>query len=213
MRLALIGMSGSGKSYWSQKLAQRGFKRFCCDELIALKLTSRLKRSDGSSRTLGEWMGFPYEERYPARASQYLACEIQVLHEILEELTAKPPPSDEMIVIDTTGSVIYTGETVLCRLRNATTTVLLATPPQVQEEMLRRYIAKPRPVLWQDVFHRQPRETPQAALARCYSQLLAIRERIYRQHASITLDYFVRRAEGFETEDFLRHIICTLGSS
>jgi shikimate kinase len=213
MRLALIGMSGSGKSYWSKKLAQRGFKRFCCDDLIALKLAPELARSDGTPLTLGEWMGFPYEAHYRARESQYLACEIQVLNEILDELAEKRPDCGEAIVVDTTGSVIYTGEAVLRRLQTATTAVLLSTPPQVQEEMLQKYMAKPRPILWQDTFRPKPHETPEAALARCYSMLLKDRERSYEQYAGITLDYYMRRAEGFETDDFLNHIARRLGNS
>ncbi len=206
MRLALIGMSGSGKSYWSKKLAQNGFKRFCCDELIAQRLASELARPDGPPLTLGEWMGFPYEKHYQDREAQYLACEIQVLNAILDELAERPAETDEAVVVDTTGSVIYTGERVLRRLREATTTVLLATPAQVQEQMLQRYMAKPRPVLWQNLYHRKPHETAAAALARCYSQLLASREQAYRQYASITLDFYTRRAEDFETEHFLSHV-------
>ena len=61
MRISLIGMAGAGKTYWSIKLAQQGFRRFCCDDLIAAKLAPDLKRPDGSTMGMGEWMGFPYE--------------------------------------------------------------------------------------------------------------------------------------------------------
>ena len=213
MRLALIGMSGSGKSYWSKKLAKNGFKRFCCDELIARQLASELARSDGPPLTLGEWMGFPYEKHYRDREAQYLACEIQVLNAILDELTESPAETGEAVVVDTTGSVIYTGESVLHRLQEATTTVLLATPAQVQKDMLQRYIAKPRPVLWQGLYHQKPHETPVAALARCYSLLLARRELSYQQYANVTLDYRTRRAEGFETDAFLSHVTKALRNS
>jgi hypothetical protein len=46
LRLALIGMSGSGKSYWSAKLAQQGFGHFCCDAMIAAKLAPDLIKPD-----------------------------------------------------------------------------------------------------------------------------------------------------------------------
>ena len=34
MKLSLIGMSNSGKSYWSKKLEDYGFKRFSSDDYI-----------------------------------------------------------------------------------------------------------------------------------------------------------------------------------
>jgi len=37
MKLSLIAMSGSGKSYWSAKLAKRGFRHFDCDQMIAAR--------------------------------------------------------------------------------------------------------------------------------------------------------------------------------
>jgi len=64
MRLSLIGMSGSGKSSWSIKLSELGFKRFCCDDMITEKLDRDLTRPDGTCMKLGEWMGFPYEPHY-----------------------------------------------------------------------------------------------------------------------------------------------------
>ena len=38
MKISIVGMSGSGKTYWSKKLESEGFKRFCCDDLIEEKL-------------------------------------------------------------------------------------------------------------------------------------------------------------------------------
>jgi dephospho-CoA kinase len=59
MRLSLIGMAGTGKSYWSEKLAECGFVRFCCDDRIAERLTFQLKKPLSSKADMGEWMGFP----------------------------------------------------------------------------------------------------------------------------------------------------------
>ena len=101
MRLSLMGMSGSGKSYWSQKLAEHGFKRFCCDALIAQKLRSQLTAADGAPVEMGKWMGFPYEPGYRIREAQYLAFEVEVVREILEYLR-NTTESDEDIVVDTT---------------------------------------------------------------------------------------------------------------
>jgi shikimate kinase len=204
MNLSLIGMSGSGKSHWSNVLAELGFVRFCCDELIADKLAPELIRSDGTALDLGEWMGFPYEPRYKERESRYLACEIEVIREILSYLSASD--LGQKVVVDTTGSVIYTGKDMLERLKSASTVVHLATPPEVKERMLRVYLDQPRPVLWRDMFSKKHGETNEEALARCYPQLLFSRQRLYEQYAEVTIDYFVRNQEDFGVKDFLREI-------
>jgi shikimate kinase len=204
MHLSLIGMSGSGKSHWSTEFAEHGFLRFCCDDLIADKLAAELTRSDGTAMDLGEWMGFPYEPQYKERESEYLACEIAVIGGVLDYLSGSNP--EEKIVVDTTGSVIYAGEDILGKLRSTTTVVHLATPPEIKEKMLEVYVDQPRPVLWRDIFSKTPGETNEEALARCYSLLLLSRERLYGQHAHVTIDYYVRRREGFGVKDFLGEI-------
>jgi shikimate kinase len=204
MHLSLIGMSGSGKSHWSSELAEHGFLRFCCDELIADKLAPQLIGSDGTALDLGEWMGFPYEPGYKKREYKYLACEIEVIAEILGYLSGSNP--GEKVVVDTTGSVIYTGQDVLEKLRSNSTIVHLATPPEVKERMLRVYLDQPRPVLWRDVFSKKRGETNEAALARCYPRLLFSRQRMYEHYADVTIDYYARNRKGFGVKDFLGEI-------
>jgi shikimate kinase len=204
MHLSLIGMSGSGKSHWSSELAEVGFLRFCCDEMIADKLAPELIRSDGTALDLGEWMGFPYEPQYKEREYKYLGCEIEVIGEILGYLQGSNPGGK--VVVDTTGSVIYTGKDMLERLKSSSTVVHLATPPEVKERMLRVYLNQPRPVLWRDVFYKKRGETNQTALARCYPRLLFSRQRLYEQLADVTIDYYVRNRKGFGVKDFLEEI-------
>lgn len=206
MGISIIGMSGSGKSLWALKLAEKGFRRFCCDDLITKKLIHELTRPDGITMELGEWMGFPYEPQYTECESKYLACEIDVLNEILESLERREKNHDEKFVIDTTGSVIYTGEEILTRLCQNTTVVHLATPPEVQEEMLEAYITNKRPVLWRDMFSKGSNETNDEALARCYPRLLSSRERLYEQYADVTIDYYRLNEDGFGVSDFLKAI-------
>ena len=206
MRLSLIGMSGSGKSHWSLKLAGHGFRRFCCDELISEKLSPQLRKPDGTIASLGEWMGFPYESHYEEREAKYLACEIEVLSRILEYLEGPEGIADENLVVDTTGSVIYTGENILEGLRKHTKVVRMATPPEVQEKMLKAYIANQRPVLWRGLFSTKPNETNDEALARCYPKLLATRELLYERHSDVTIDYYRASEANFRVEDLLELI-------
>jgi len=204
MRISLIGMSGSGKSYWSIKLAQNGFHRFSCDDMIAARLTQELTRHDGTLMDVGEWMGFPYEPYYKQRESKYLVCEIEELGKILKYLSENN--SQENVVVDTTGSVIYTGDEVLAKLRSNTTVVHLATPAEIKEHMLKTYMAQPRPVLWRDLFYKESGESNEEALGRCYLRLLISRERLYEKYADVRIDYDTRSREGFGLNDLLTEI-------
>jgi shikimate kinase len=206
MRLSLIGMSGIGKSYWSSQLVKRGFKRFCCDDLIAQKLASQLAASNGSALSMGEWMGFPFEPYYFERQAQYLHYEIEVMHDILEYLETGGNHSAENIIIDTTGSVIYTSQDILEGLKRYTKIVYLSAPPAVQEKMRIAYVMKPAPVLWGDKFNKRPGESNEEALARCYPELLAYRACLYEQWMDITIDYCTLRTEGFTVDMFLEQV-------
>lgn len=210
MRLSLIGMSGSGKSHWSVRLAESGFHRFCCDEMIARNLTAELTRADGTVMDLGEWMGFPYEPNYKEREARYLTHEIEVLDEIFGYVANSAGDFGENIVVDTTGSVIYTGETVLKKMCLYTTVVHFSTPPAVQKRMLEVYKAQPRPILWRDLFSKEPDEAEEKALARCYPELLSSRERLYEKWADVTIDYYTRTQDSFGVNDFLREIEATV---
>jgi len=206
MRISLIGMAGSGKSYWSIKLAQHGFRRFCCDDLIAAKLAPDFLRPDGTTMEMGKWMGFPYERHYKKHESTYLTYEVEVLIEIFEYLESHKNTRGENIVVDTTGSVIYTGEEILQKLCRYTTVIYLLAPSELQEQLLNAYISKPHPMLWRDSFSKKAGETNQEALARCYPQLLSARERLYARYADIEIDYYRRNEKSFSVTDFL-HVV------
>ncbi|NLI81950.1 MAG: hypothetical protein GX443_09725 [Deltaproteobacteria bacterium] len=206
MRLSLIGMSGSGKSHWSLKLSQAGFRRFCCDELIAARLSGDLRNHDGSLRDLGEWMGFPFEPGYAERESKYLQCETEVIEEILTYLWSLDRTRDEKVVVDTTGSVIYTGDALLAALKAQTTVVHLETPSHVRLDMLESYVRKPRPVLWRGFFKKQKGETEASALARCYVELLERREALYAKAAHLTIPFHEHKSEVQGIEGFLKRV-------
>jgi shikimate kinase len=172
--------------------------------MIVARLSQELTRHVGTLRDVGEWMGFPYEPQYKQRESKYLLCEIEEVGKILDYLSENN--SQKNIVVDTTGSVIYTGEEVLARLRSNTTVVHLTTPAEIQEQMLKSYIARPRPVVWRDLFYKGPGESNEEALARCYLRLLLFRERLYAEQAHVKIDYYTRNREGFGIEDLLKEI-------
>jgi shikimate kinase len=204
MRIALVGMSGSGKSFWSKRLTRSRFRCFCCDDLIAAKLFPEARKRDGSIAAVGRWMGFPFEPAYKEREAAYLACETAVMIELLQGLDNLEGDLQEKIVIDTTGSVIYTGAETLAKLRRLTTIVHLATPLEIQQRKLEAYVKQPRPILWRDLFVKRPEETNAQAMARCYPELLTSREGQYEKLAHVTISYYHHRREGFSVEEFLR---------
>src|SRR5262249_37579284 len=150
LRLALIGMSGAGKTFWSRQLAAAGHPAISCDDKIEERLASRLAAGGYSGiNGVAAWMGWPDSPTYAERESQYLSEEIAVLEEVLDDLAKSPEKS---LVLDTTGSVIYTGNHLLLRLRKLMTVVHLAASPREQQLLIERYLNDPKPVLWRGAF-------------------------------------------------------------
>lgn len=207
LRLTLVGMSGAGKTYWSRKLAQRGFKRFGCDDRIARKLRPEFSSSDGMERGMGDWMGFPYEEGYRERASKYLKQEIETLKEIIAYLETGSDRNQEDIVVDTTGSVVYTGEDIILKLKQHTTVIYLPAPVEAQNHMFTAYLSKKGPMIWNNLFDKRLDETNEEALARCYRELISFREERYQRYADVTIDYYKRVSKGFEVPEFIREVV------
>jgi shikimate kinase len=185
LRVALIGMSGAGKTFWARRLAESGRPSISCDDRIEERLRSRLTVG-GSAGTNGvaAWMGWPDSDTYLERESEYLAEEIGALGELLTELERD---SSRELVLDTTGSVIYTGNNLLMRLRRQMTVVYLAASPTEQQLLIERYLTDPKPVLWRGAFQPRKGETPRETVARCYPALIAARRQSYQALAHCTL--------------------------
>jgi hypothetical protein len=201
LRLALIGMSGAGKTYWTQKLAAQGWPAVCCDEQIEQRLAPRL-RAGGYTGINGvaAWMGWPDSPAYPEREAQYLAEENQVLGELLADLEHDPAKS---LILDTTGSVIYTGNHLLYRLRKLMTVVYLVASESERQLLLDRYLSDPKPVLWRGVFQPKAGESPRETVARCYPVLAEGRRRSYEALAHCTLSVSELRDSTLTAEGFL----------
>src|ERR1700693_953947 len=177
-RLALVGMSGSGKTFWTRKLAAAGWKSVCCDDLIEQRLAPRLAAGGHSGiNGVAAWMGWPNSASYVQREVEYLAEEIGVMDEFLSNL--EKGTSGTPIVLDTTGSVIYAQNNILMRLRRQMTVVHLANTEKEQRLLVARYLNDPKPVLWRGTFHVKDQETPRETVARCYPLLIAARRKGY----------------------------------
>lgn len=207
MIISLIGMSGSGKTYWAKQLSERfGYTHFYVDALIKERLEKEgiLKGEDVNS-TLSSWMGQPYEATYKTRSEKYLDEEREIMESIFKEIEDELNNSIN-VVVDTTGSVIYTGESILKNLKKCTTIVFLETPANVQLRMYEQYLKELKAVYWGDVFRKREDESNMEALARSYPLLLAYRTQIYKDLANVELDYDEVRATDFTVEDFLSKI-------
>jgi shikimate kinase len=181
LKLSFIGMSGAGKSYWAQKLAAAGFRVLGVDDRIEEKLSPDL--AAGGYRGIGgvaAWMGWPDDPCYREREKKYLECEIESMSEALDEMRAAV---DEGIILDTTGSVAYTGEEICRRMQSLTTVVYLEASPAEEKVLIERYLSDPKPVLWGDQFVQHPGESAHEAIARCYPQLIAHRKKMYERYA------------------------------
>jgi shikimate kinase len=177
LRIALIGMSGSGKSFWSKRLALAGHASICCDDRIEERLRSRLEVSGYTGiNGVASWMGWPDSATYAQREAEYLVEEIAVLDELLTELERD---RSRELILDTTGSVIYTGNNLLLRLRRQMTIVYLAAATDEQQLLIERYLNDPKPVLWRGAFQPKKGETARQTVERCYPTLIAGRRQSY----------------------------------
>ena len=185
LRLALIGMSGAGKSHWSARIAAVGYSSISCDTEIEGRLKRSLEAGGYSGiNGVAAWMGWPHISTYPEREAAYLSEEIAVLDEVLTGLEKNP---ERDLVLDTTGSVIYVGNHLLHRLRKQMLVVYLAASRDEQQLLIQRYLEDPKPVLWRGAFQAREGEDPRDTVARCYPVLIAARRQSYEAlaHCSI----------------------------
>ena len=204
LRLALVGMSGAGKTFWSKRLGEHGYRAVCCDDEIEKRLSSRLRGGGfGGINGVAAWMGWPDSPHYLAREGEYLAAEIAVLDEILSDLERNPARE---LILDTTGSVIYTGTNLLLRLRRQMTVVYLAASEREQNLLIDRYLTDPKPVLWRGAFLPKKKEPSLETVKRCYPTLIASRRQSYETLAHCTIPVAELRESSLGAEDFLAKV-------
>jgi len=185
LRLALIGMSGAGKTFWSNKLAAHGCAAISCDDQIAQRLSPRLAEGGYAGVSdVAAWMGWPDRPSYREREAEYLSAEIHVLDQVLTSLERD---HSRPLILDTTGSVIYVGNNLLYRLRKQMKVVYLAAGDAEYQLLIERYLEDPKPVLWRGAYVPRSGETPRETVSRCYPGLIESRRRSYEALAHVTL--------------------------
>lgn len=204
IQFSFIGMSGAGKSHWAQKLAVAGFRVIRVDDRIEKKLAPEL--AAGGYRGIGgvaAWMGWPDQPTYREREQKYLAREVESMNEALDEMETA---SGEGIILDTTGSVVYTGDEICRRMQSQTTVVYLEAPAAEEKILIARYLSDPKPVLWGDQFIPRPGESAKDTVARCYPQLIAQRKKLYEKYAHRVVSIERLRKTNPDARDFLEYI-------
>lgn len=185
--ISIMGMSNIGKTHWSKKLKDLNFEHKCCDDLIEKTLEPELKALGYKGLAdLAKWLGYPYAPDFTTKQQDFLQHEINVMENILKGLEAK---KNNNIVIDTTGSVIYTGDYICKRLKEKSLIIFIEATPQMQGEMFQRFLSNPKPIVWAHSFNKKENEENLAALKRCYPELLKYRTSQYRRHADIIIPY------------------------
>lgn len=197
-------MSNVGKTYWSQRLEnENGYIRYCCDDLIETKLADELvKLGYKGLADVAKWMGQPYETQYPETSKKYLNMERQTMKEILKKLN-----DHKKVVIDTTGSVIYTGDEIMKELYHSSRVVYLETTREEKLKMFRGYIAEPKPLIWGDSFSMKENEFYIDALARSYHNLLEYRSSQYEKYAHVTIPFHEFRHESFSVNKLMNYLL------
>jgi shikimate kinase len=189
MHISLIGMSNIGKTYCAKRLAaHHGYRHIDCDALIEKRLGAEL--IDGGyhgTKGMARWMGFPADASYKTNSRRYTESERQAVSESLARLKKDKKAS---VVLDTTGSVIYTGAEILESLRATTRIIYFETSEEHISALFNSYINHhPKPVIWDDAYAPLAEETPQQTLERCYPELLRDRARRYKEIAHVTIPF------------------------
>lgn len=206
MVITFIGLSGCGKSYLSERIAQeKNFHRLDCDSLIEKKLESHLTAGGYSSiEGVANWMGQPYSEHFQVRQQAYLDEEKNVMEEILKTLGSDGWGLDKDFVIDTTGSVIYMNEEILSGLKKRSRIIYLGVPDSQLEFMFQQYLNEPKPVIWGDSYQPQKNESKEQTLERCYPELISKRTELYYKYADVTLIIDRENRDKFSTKRILQ---------
>ncbi|EKD76366.1 MAG: hypothetical protein ACD_43C00138G0001 [uncultured bacterium] len=203
--ISLIGFSGIGKSFWSLQFERIGFERICCDDLVERELAKYLKRySQAGIKTVAAWMGQPYSSGYKEREKKYIRAEKVVMQKIIRKLSGN---RRSLAVLDTTGSVIYTGVPVCQSLQRVSQVVYIQPSAQATQQMFERYILDPKPVIWGNQFKQKPGQTDLQALTTCYPRLLKYRAQQYKKYAEVILPYESTSQINFTILDFLHAVL------
>lgn len=202
VKMTIIGMSNIGKTFWSKRLSERGFKHINCDQILEKKLEPELKKFGYKGLSeIAKWLGQPYEKQFKENEKIISELEKEITINILDDLENH----DENIIIDTPGSIIYTGDEICSKLKDKTVIVYIESTPEMRAEMFENFLKNPKPIIWQNSYNKDAEENEYDSLARCYPELLAYRISKYEKYADLLIPYHTLR-ENMSAEEFLERL-------
>ena len=193
LRLALVGMSNSGKSTCTNVLSKElNFNSFEVDQAINSALNI------GDMTQAAQWMGYPFEPRYAENKRRYLALESQYTRAVV--------PDDRNFVLDTTGSIIYGEKELLDWIRNNFLIVGLKVSEKLCNTLVEDYFIHPKTVIWDTEFSPMPGEDGIETLKRCYPTLLKNRAKMYSQLADVEIKADISRDPNLDSKGLIAAI-------
>lgn len=182
LSVALVGMSNIGKSFVATRLAAKlNFDHIEVDKLIWEELGYDYMGA------LAEWQGQPYSDGYAEREAHLISLEASVTQGAMDAESENP-------LLDTTGSVIYAGETTLRTLRSRFYVVHIEASDGDLERLRAMYFDRPKPLVWAGHFEALDGKSDEESVLECYPRLLKARESAYgaladrRLSSSLVLD-------------------------
>lgn len=149
--ITLMGMSGVGKSHFSQRLANWGWRRYSCDAEIGRALLGNHGDQDigALSAFLGR-LGDPGKgglalDEFKRRQRLYYEAEMDALRRVGDEIQSGEPH----FVNDSTGSLCEIEEdTVIRHVGENSIVVYIEASPLHEEEVLKRALRAPKPIFF-----------------------------------------------------------------
>ena len=175
LRLSLIGMSNIGKSFTAMRLRKsHGFALYEVDEAIQKSLDLK------SMQESADWMGFPYEDIYSAREAEYLALESRLTARVFDTTKGN-------VILDTTGSVIYTDEATQAALQQNSIIVHIKAGPSNLRRLETLYFQSPKPLIWAGQYKETGKRSKTEHLKASYPALLTSRMAAYEALADVSI--------------------------
>jgi len=186
LRLALIAMSGAGKTFWTRRIAETGVTAISCDDRIEEKLSRRLAAGGYAGiNGVAAWMGVARFGDLRGTGSG-----VPSRRNFHAGRNSDGTASESATIIDSG----HDWQRDLCRESFA------APAAQADDSgvsggigwpssncLIERYLNNPKPVLWRGAFQARSSETARETVARCYPHLIAARRQSYTALAHATL--------------------------
>lgn len=175
LRLAFIGMSNIGKSYTAMRLA-----RYFNFDLIEVDKLIREDLGHNDMDAFAKWQGQPFSEGYLERETQSIALEAKAIQRAMHIQGGNR-------ILDTPGSVIYTGKETIETLKRTHFIVYIEAADDIVESLKLNYFKNPKPLIWKGIFESKAGQSNEEAILESYPKLLKTRSAAYEKLADHTL--------------------------